>query len=114
MSAIIFLILLSALFNALMDLSSEGRLGPGWWDKNQGWRYKYKDNDPDKGPKFPGATTFFVLFTDGWHLFQFLFHTSWQLTIAIAAFPNNWFWMFLCIKISFSIFFEYCYKILKN
>jgi hypothetical protein len=105
------LLAFAALFNALMDLSSEGKLGRGWWDKNEGWRYKYKDNDPSKGPKYPGATTFFVLFSDGWHLFQFLFHTSWQLAIAIHM--DCWFLSFLLIKFSFSIGFETLYRLFK-
>lgn len=109
---IIALLISSAVFNALMDLSSEDRFKNGWFNKSIGWKYKYKDNDPEKGPKFPGSTTFFVMFTDGWHLFQFLFHSCWQLSIAIAL--GQPLLAFITIKVIFSLTFELIYSDLKK
>lgn len=41
-----------------------------WWNPNISWRNKYKEDL--KTPRFFGSTTFLVMFTDGWHLFDFL------------------------------------------
>jgi len=43
-----------------------------WWDPDISWRNKYKDGDPDKGPKFFGSTTFLVFTTDAWHFYKWL------------------------------------------
>jgi len=47
-------------------------LPQGWnkqfWDNRVSWQNKYKDGDPLKGAKFPGANTLFVATTDGKHL----------------------------------------------
>ena len=32
------------------------------------WRNKWKNGDPAQGEAFPGSSTIFVSFTDGWHL----------------------------------------------
>ena len=47
-------------------------------NKDVSWRLKWKNRDPNEGPRFFGSTTFLVWLTDGEHLFQFLK----QLTIA--------------------------------
>ncbi len=103
----IVLVLVAAISNAFMDLSSEGVLS-GWWDKNTSWRNKWKLGEPANGPAFPGSTTIFVWVTDGWHLFQFVFHTCWQLAIAIQL--DYWFWKFILIKTIFSGIFELIYS----
>lgn len=43
-----------------------------FWNPRVSWKNKYKNGDPDQGATFPGSTTVFVMFTDGWHLFDFL------------------------------------------
>jgi hypothetical protein len=47
-------------------------LPQGWnmqfWDNRISWTNKYKNGDPLKGAKFPGANTWFVATTDGKHL----------------------------------------------
>ena len=43
-----------------------------WFNPNGSWKNKYKDNDPTKGPKFFGSTTFLVFTTDAWHFFQMI------------------------------------------
>jgi len=43
--------------------------GNRFWDFQASWKNKYKDYDKgDLRPAFPGATTFAVSFTDGYHL----------------------------------------------
>ena len=39
-----------------------------FWNPQLSWRNKYKNGNPDEGPKFFGSTTFLVWLTDGWHL----------------------------------------------
>ena len=43
-----------------------------FWDPVVSWRNKYKNGDPDQGPKFPFSTTLLVGLTDGWHFFKLL------------------------------------------
>jgi len=40
---------------------------PQFWNPNQSWVNKYKNNDPAQGEKFFGSTTFGVVFTDAIH-----------------------------------------------
>jgi len=108
---IIVLLIIAAVSNALMDLSSEGKFN-GYWDKATGSKNKYKLGKKENGPAFPGSTTIFVWTTDGWHFFQFMFHTSWQLAIAIQF--DNWIYKFVLIKILFSLIFELVYSHIKK
>ena len=39
-----------------------------WLNPDLSWRNKWKNGDPSHGEKFPGSSTVFVCFTDGWHL----------------------------------------------
>lgn len=41
-----------------------------YWDPDLSWENKYKDWPLDPRPAFPGATTWLVGLTDGWHLAQ--------------------------------------------
>ena len=43
-----------------------------FWDPQESWKNKYKNNDPEFGPKFPLSTTLLVGLTDAWHLFKLL------------------------------------------
>lgn len=43
-----------------------------WFYPTLSFRNKYKDGDPAKGPRFPGATSVFVMFTDQYHLNNFI------------------------------------------
>ena len=114
----IALILVAAISNALMYLSSEGRLYSKnvnlyrWLNKELSWRFKYEKHDPRWGEKFPGSTTIFVFLTDGWHLFQFIFHTCWQTAIAIQF--ERWFISFVVIKVVFGVLFQIIYSRIKN
>tara|TARA_R110000751_G_scaffold262043_1_gene361283 strand:+ start:78 stop:515 length:438 start_codon:yes stop_codon:yes gene_type:complete len=141
---IVILILLLAPLNALMDWSSEGKFKSAYWNKDQGWRRKYKSHNvmlpgfpvqntfvpyknkwyhfgitPKFEEKFPYSTTILVFLTDGWHLTQFLFHSTWQLAIAIplnVLYSYPWYftilwWVF--IKMMFSGTFELIYRIKK-
>lgn len=79
------LIILAAVFNAIMDNIAHGKLKlfGSWFDPEVSWRRKYKNGDPDQGEAYPLASTMLSWTTDGWHFFQMCFHTCWQLAIAV-------------------------------
>ena len=56
------------------------------WLSPLGWHLKYKNGDPKKGPAFPGSTSIFVWLTDGFHFFQFVMFTSFELAIIKSGF----------------------------
>lgn len=43
------------------------------------WKNKWENGDPNDGEKFIGSSTIFVMFTDLWHLSQFLMFISFIL-----------------------------------
>lgn len=50
-----------------------------FWNPDLSWKNKYKEGDPEQGPKFKWSTTALVGLTDGWHLMQTLMLTSFFL-----------------------------------
>jgi hypothetical protein len=53
-----------------------------WFYPTLSFRNKYKDGDPAKGAKFPLSTSVFVMFTDQYHLNNFIQRAS--LTAALV------------------------------
>jgi len=43
-----------------------------WFYPAMSFKNKYKDGDPEKGPKFPFSTSLLVMFTDQYHLNNFI------------------------------------------
>lgn len=43
-----------------------------FWNPKLSWTNKYKNNDPNQGPKFFGSTNVFVPVTDGYHACKFV------------------------------------------
>jgi hypothetical protein len=41
---------------------------PQWWNPQESWVNKYKNNDPEQGAKFPGSMGPLVWTTDAYHL----------------------------------------------
>lgn len=121
-TAVIALMVLSGVAKAVKDtlahhfmISIFSRLDPDFWDSSRSWLNKYeKDNYPK--PRFLGSTTFFVWTTDGWHLFDTIQSTAWQLALSIMcldSFELAFYWIFaplLAIKALVSIPFNLCYK----
>ena len=91
-----------------MDLSSEDKFSKTWMNKNQSWKNKWKNGDKEQGEKFIGSSTVLVGFTDLWHFSQLIFHSSWQLAIAIQT--DYILIYFLSIKTLFSLMFEMSYR----
>jgi hypothetical protein len=52
-----------------------------WFYPTFSYNNKYKDNDPTKGPKFPLSTSVLVMFTDQYHLNNFIHRAA--LTAAL-------------------------------
>lgn len=133
---ILILIILAAILNVIMDWSSEGKLS-GYWNKAEGWKYKYKGwvrtgnnkwtnkitntrywyylglfktTYPER---FPFSTTILVFLTDGWHLCQFLYNRTWQLAIVLLLNPPHPLIMYLFIGAIYGMVFEFIYRIKK-
>lgn len=60
-----------------------------FWNPAISWRNKYKNGEPEQGERFPGSTTVFVMFTDGWHLFDFL-RILCGMSALLAAIAIGW------------------------
>ncbi|RME95485.1 MAG: hypothetical protein D6772_13110 [Bacteroidetes bacterium] len=78
-----------------------------FWDPTISWKNKYKDWPHDPRPRFPGATTWAVMFTDAWHLLKALMHGCFHLAILIPLvyyykFPR---WIILAAVVPLNLFF---------
>jgi len=110
----VIIIIIAAIANSIMDLSSEDRFKKPWWNKNESWRNKWSyREDGSRKEKFPLSSTVLVFLTDGWHLSQFIFHSCWQLVIALIL-PYSTIISFLVVKTLFSLIFEAAYRGLKK
>lgn len=103
----ITILILAGIFNALMDLSADGKLLYSL-NKANSWKNKWKNGDPKQGERFKFSSTIFVWTTDFWHFIQFCFHSCWQLIISLNF--EHWIIMFIIIKAIFSIVFEITYR----
>ena len=56
---------------------------PNWYNPAVSWRNKYKNGDPDAGPKFPLSTTLLVGLTDQYHLNTMINRVSWTSAVVI-------------------------------
>lgn len=56
---------------------------PQWFNPSVSWRNKYKNNDPEAGPKFFLSTSALIMFTDQYHLNNFFNRAAWGTAIVI-------------------------------
>ena len=78
-----------------------------FWNPEESWKRKYKNNDPNQGELFLGSTTIFVSLTDAWHLFGLIRNFSLVLSISIAS-NNFWFLIgYILFTSTFHLFFTY-------
>jgi hypothetical protein len=87
----LFLLFLAGALNATMDVlsfryktsifSKYPKL-QSFFNPEESWVNKYKDNNPNLGPKFFGSKTFLVFLTDAWHFAKMLMITAFTLAIA--------------------------------
>lgn len=86
----LFLLFLAGALNATMDVlsfryktsifSKYPKL-QSFFNPQESWVNKYKDNNPNLGPKFFGSKTFLVFLTDAWHFAKMLMITLFTLAI---------------------------------
>ena len=86
----LFLLFLAGALNAAMDVlsfryktsifSKYPKL-QAFFNPQESWVNKYKDNNPNLGSKFFGSKTFLVFLTDAWHLAKMLMITAFTLAI---------------------------------
>jgi len=117
-SILILFSIIAGISKAICDVSAINgktdklsKLNPFYWRKSISSNNKYKDHNPNLGSKHWGSTTIFVIFTDAWHLFDFIGDLS--LAIAMIFIPD-WWWIFVVFLIKQTIFeglFRYLRKI---
>jgi len=61
-----------------------------WWP-SKSWDNKYKNGKKEQGERFPGSSTIFVSFSDGYHLTRFFDHLfmAGAITCKIALFEKR-------------------------
>jgi len=109
----LFLIILAALFNSVMDTlkfrferSIFNR--PGWWRRfcgPQSWRNKWKIILPPK-ERFLFSSTFLVFLTDGWHFAQFVMLKAFMLAVVLYKPLVVWWADFIIFSIVYGLTFE--------
>lgn len=63
---------------------------PQFFDPNVSWSNKWKNGNPDEGPRFIGSTTVFVGATDWYHMARTFRNTFMVLSITLAEKHSNW------------------------
>ena len=82
----------AGLSRAVTDATAHGSerliaLGP-WWNNATSWTRKYRDYyGGDKRPRFWGATTVLVAFSDAWHCFNALTWACADAALLVAGWP---------------------------
>lgn len=56
---------------------------PNWFNPDKSWKNKYKDGNPQAGPKSFLSTTALVMFTDQYHLNNFINKAAWTTAFVI-------------------------------
>lgn len=110
----IFLIILAGISKAVMDKiqfhyskSIFKTLDPLFWNPQESWKNKWRGGDPDNGEKFFGSSTFFVLFTDAWHLFQSIcYNLVFAVIFIYEPITNNLILDFIILRTIFNSTFE--------
>jgi len=54
-----------------------------FWNPKYSWKNKYKNQNKEEGPKFPGSNTFLVWTTDGYHAVRFARNVMLTTTLAL-------------------------------
>ncbi len=54
-----------------------------WFYPAESWKNKYRNNDPDAGPKFFLSTSVLVMFTDQYHLNNFINKMAWGSAVVV-------------------------------
>ena len=57
------------------------KAGSSWFDPNESWKNKYKNGDPHAGARYPLSTSVLIMFTDQYHLNNFINKAAWSSAI---------------------------------
>jgi len=116
-SILILFSIIAGISKAICDVSAINgktdklsKLNLFYWRKSISSNNKYKNNDPKQGEAFLGSTTIFVIFTDAWHVFDFIRDLS--LAIAMIFIPA-WWWIFIVFLIK-QVIFEGTFRYLRK
>ncbi len=116
------LLVLSFIAKAVMDISAKDGFKVSFWNKTQSWQNKYAFPlvpnykhwyyfgliNPLYKERFMFSSTALVMFTDGWHLAQFVFLNSIFLALAVnMPYPII---DYILIRIIYMVTFNAIYK----
>ena len=125
--------MIAGIFNAIMDTLSS-HYGVSIFSKypkheqflnpQKSWLNKYKNNDPDLGPKFFGSMTFLVWTTDLWHLAKTIMVVSFVIATVFYTpiiITGHMFWdilinlglVYIPFGLGFGLFWDKILKIKK-
>ena len=54
-----------------------------WFNPSVSWKNKYRNGDPEAGARFFGSTSVFIMFTDQYHLNNFINRAAWGTALVI-------------------------------
>ena len=108
----------SAASKAVMDTIQfhyySSKLDKGYdpfWYPELSWKNKYKNLDPQQGPRFFGSTTILAWTTDAWHLFQMAFLKFMFVGVALIVYGSTSIPLALILSmILFGVVFELFYS----
>ena len=86
---------------------------PQFWDPDLSWRNKYLNGDPAQGEKFPGSSTIFAGFTDGYH--STILTRNLFITTSICLSPQTRGWKpFLTKTLVYSLSYGLGFELVYN
>ena len=98
------------------DYSIFSNFNTKYWNPLISWKNKYKGDL--KTPKFCGSTTVFVMFTDAWHLFDFLQLVSFLLAIIfynkMIYFVADFVIFYILVCGVFELFYSLIFKLVRE
>lgn len=98
------------------DYSIFSKFNAKYWNPSISWKNKYKEDL--KTPKFWGSTTVFVMFTDAWHLFDFLQLVSFLLAIIfydkMIYFVADFVIFYIIFCCIFELFYSLIFKLVRE
>jgi hypothetical protein len=56
---------------------------PQWYNPEMSWKNKYREGNPALGARYPLSTSTLVMFTDQYHLDNFINKTAWMSAVMI-------------------------------